>query len=74
MTPKDSAKLPLELVARYTKEYPGVWDAAQTMREMPTDTWDKQRCYLPYEKGLYDAEFPSKNTLKIKKCRAAKEK
>lgn len=37
MTPKDSAKLPLELVAQYTKEYPGVWDAAQKMREMPTD-------------------------------------
>lgn len=47
MTPKDSAKLPLELVARYTKEYPGVWDAAQEMREIPKDAWDKQRCYLP---------------------------
>lgn len=33
MTPKDSAKLPLEMVAQYTKKYPGVWDAAQEMRE-----------------------------------------
>ncbi len=31
-------------------------------------------CRLPYEKGLYGAEFPSKNALKIKRCREAKEK
>lgn len=36
MPNKDSVKLPLELVAQYTKKYPGVWDAAQEMREMPT--------------------------------------
>lgn len=31
-------------------------------------------CRLPYEKGMYGAEFPTKNALKIKKCRAAKKK
>lgn len=52
MPNKDSAKLPLEMVAQYTKKYPGVWDAAQEMREMPTDAWDKQRCYLPIAAGI----------------------
>ena len=31
-------------------------------------------CRLPYEKGMYGAEFPTTNALKIKKCRAAKKK
>lgn len=28
---------------------------------------------LPYEKGMYDAEIPSENAIRIKKCRAVKE-
>lgn len=31
-------------------------------------------CRMPYEKGMYGAESPTKNALKIKKCRAAKKK
>lgn len=52
MPNNDSANLPLDLVEQYTKKYPGVWDAAQEMREMPTDAWDKQRCYLPIAVGI----------------------
>ena len=29
-------------------------------------------CRLPYEKGIYNAEYPTRNALKIRKCRVKK--
>ena len=51
MPPKDSAILPLSLVADYGKKYPFVWDAAQRFREWPEAAWDKSRCYIPIAAG-----------------------
>lgn len=50
----DSAQLPLSLVSRYSKEYPGIWDICQTMHDMPAELadWDKSRCYLPIGAAL----------------------
>lgn len=51
MKPKDSAVLPLSLVADYGKKYPFVWDAAQQFREWPEADWDKSHCYIPIAAG-----------------------
>ena len=31
-------------------------------------------CRLPYEKGIYNAEYPTKNAIQIRKCRDNKRK
>lgn len=53
MPNKDSAMIPLDLVNRYTREYPSVWDAVQKFREWenPDASWDKTRCYIPIAAG-----------------------
>lgn len=51
MPAKDSAALPLSLVADYAKKYPFVWDAVQRFRDWPEADWDMSRCYIPIAAG-----------------------
>lgn len=57
MPSKDSAMLPLNLVADYTKKYPGIWNAVQLLRDAPNLIWDKNRCYLPIAGGIAVADY-----------------
>ena len=46
MDPEKSAAIPLSIVTGYTKQWPGIWDTCDALREAE-DSFDKSRCYLP---------------------------
>lgn len=59
MPSKDSAVIPLNLVRRYTENYPTVWELAEKFRTWPEakDYWDMSKCYVPIAAGISIYDF-----------------